>query len=158
MLAWSSLTVSAAVFHRGGFVKSPFGDGVQHISGRRLALRVRRCRGGKQRVDIDPARGELAHRLGVGAEIERELALHHLRAALGVDGNLEGRKLGMVRRRLELALELEGWKDWLRRRAPARRMLRAIGRRLCRLLCLALLGAAASAGRVEAMRMMMAPS
>ena len=44
------------------------------------------------------------------AEVKRELALHHLRAALGVNGNLEDRKLGAVRRGVELALQLEGGK------------------------------------------------
>ena len=66
--------------------------------------------GCEQRVDIDPARGELAFGFCLRAEVKRELALHHLRAALGVNGNLEDRKLGAVRRGVELALELEGGK------------------------------------------------
>ena len=64
--------------------------------------------GGEQRVDIDPAGGKRADGLGVLAEIERELALQHLRAALGMDGELEGGQLGVVRRGIELALQLEG--------------------------------------------------
>src|SRR6478672_12551101 len=46
----------------------------------------------------------------MGSEIERELALHHLRAAFGMYGNLERRQLGMVRSGGELALQFEGRK------------------------------------------------
>src|SRR5262249_26273599 len=37
-----------------------------------------------------------------------ELAFHHLRAAFGMNGDLEGRKLRVVRRGLETALQFEG--------------------------------------------------
>ena len=119
-----------AVFDRGSLRERLFGNGVQRLC-RRAWIRVRRCRGGKQRVDIDPARGKLARRLGVRAEIERELALHHLRTAFGMNGNLEGWQLGMVRRGVELALQLEGREmcvgvgrlvAWLRRAVRCRRL------------------------------------
>src|SRR4029079_179321 len=95
---------------RGGFLQGPLGDGVQHARGRHIGRRVGGRASCEQSVDIDPARGEFAFGLWLHAEVKRELALHHLRAALGVNGNLEDRKLGAVRRGVELALELEGGK------------------------------------------------
>ena len=110
MLACSRLMVSVPSPTVAGFLQGPLGDGAQHARSRHVGRRVGGRTGCEQRVDIDPARGEFAFGLCLRAEVKRELALHHLRAALGVNGNLEDRKLGAVRRGVELALELEGGK------------------------------------------------
>ncbi len=98
----------------------PLGGHVEHGCGRRLLLIAR---GAEQRIEIDPARGQLAFGLVGRPEVEIEAALQDLRTPGGVNRQIEVGHRRAVGRGFERTLQLHE-RGRVARAARRRRILR----------------------------------